>query len=986
LGKQISLALSVLIVLSTLLGSILQPTAAQEIPTIAAQAELSPTVPSEPLATVEAMTAAESPTATEMAEPSPTQESATSTAEDPTVLPTEVASTATAVDTVAPPTSTATPDFQAAETATLQVRTVDHTGAPVLNVMYRAYQKNEEGWYLGNPEYSWDGEEPDGISLFPPLLAGVTIALLPYSTPAGYLGPTDEITVVTLDPGETRTVEVVMPLGGTVIVHGVDQNGDPRSDGCYTLYEDLSGVRGEAKGFSCDKYNSPPNEGTTVINGLPAGSYLIAPHSDSPYYSGGPDVPASVELGGTVEITATFIPAGTIVIHKRTADNQSLPGSCFIVFRDEGNGAHNNSGIGGGCDHQDGADDGEITFPAPLGDIVIAEDQVPVGYLAADELLVHLESGETQTFTVVDPLASALMVSVTDLWSHPIVEQTCLRLNADAGGGTPGDYYGEECTNFLPERHLVKFDLLPPGNYVLTLVTANKPGYYRDDPLLVSLGLSETRTVKFKLNGSPPTLKTGPYLGTLSQTEALIHWETDQPTVGSIRYGLSENFGRNAGPSASEQRVHRLLLTGLNAGRTYYFQLKNTNANGIVQSETYYFRTPSSSATASLVITKTNSEGSVRLGGACFVVHKDAGNGVLGSGVGGGCDKFDASPNDGRITVTGLGAGAYVLVETLSPSGYSLAKNTRFSVSAGQIKRLTVKDSRGGAVLTVSTEGFTGSSDRPPVPGACYAIYAGIEGRVGPRVSHNCDAYDGLDGKTRLGALRAGQYFLEITEVPLGYLPAGLQQYWQIDIRSGQRAASYLDILPPETYPENIIIRSANSDGTLLPGACFALYQAVSGPDPLIADACDEDDGHYDGRTVFKNMPGIRYTAVEFFAPPGYQVGARVSFTKTDGVLRTVTIVQTPGNVKVTVTTVKGSTTTKLPGACYGLFRSGGYQEFVTGACDTNGDGRVEMPGIPPGEYILAQTQTPSGYRTPPARTITVGSRSLSFTFKTYPG
>jgi uncharacterized surface anchored protein len=691
-------------------------------------------------------------------------------------------------------------------------------------------------------------------------------------------------------------------------------------------------------------------------------------------------VPFSVALGGTAEVTFTFVPAGTIVIHKRKADGTPLPGSCFIIFRDEGGGANNGSGIGGGCDHQDGADDGEITFPAPLGDIVVHEDLVPHGYIAAEDLLVHVESGQTQTFTVVDPLASTLLVQITDLWSHPVYDQTCLFLSIDAGDGTPAPGAWSACSKVIADKSVVTFDLLRPGDYVLTLEGLNAPGYYRTNPMPVTVGLSTTKTVKFRLNGPPPKLLTGPFLGTLTQTEALIHWETDQPTIGSIRYGPSESFGRNVGPSATEERVHRMKLTGLSAGRTYYFEIKGTNGNGTVVSETYYFRTPSAAGTARLLIIKTNSDGSVRLGGSCFVVHQDAGNGVPGPSVGGGCDKFDASPNDGVIAVNGLAAGAYVLVETLSPSGYSLAGNRRFSVSDGQTKRITVKDTRGGAVLTVSTE-----SDSGLVPGACYAIYANVDGRVGPRVSANCDSYDGLNGRTRLGALRAGRYFLEITVVPFGYLPAGFDQYWQVDIISGQRSAEHRFALLGESAPDNIIIRTVDGSGNLLPGACFALYEAISGPDPLTADACDEDDGHYDGRTIFKHMPGIRYAAAEFIAPPGYQVGARVSFTKTDGVLRTLTVVQTPGNLKVTVTTLKGGTTAKLGGACYGLYTAGGYHDFVTGACDTNLDGVVVMTGVPPGTYLLAQSVTPQGYRTPPYRTITVGTRSTSQTFRTYP-
>jgi uncharacterized surface anchored protein len=935
----------------------------------------------EPVETVEAT---ETPTPTEEATieptatttPPPTEAPPTETAfvETPTATPTE---TPVIETPTAEPTRGETGPAETVGTATLNVRTVDQTGAPVPQAMYVAYRDLGGGTVGETLGYAWDGEPSDGTATFVDLPT-VAIVVRQYSLPRGYI-PTTEIFSFTLTAGEVRTIEVIAPYGGKLTVHAVDEHNQPLVDGCFTAYVDNGGTRGEAVRGECDPF-SGPNDGTTVVDGLPAGSYLLGSTSSGPNYLGGADVPFTIDLGGTAEVTVQFVPKGTIVIHKRTADNQPLAGACFSAYTDEGGGQHSDFAVGGRCDYDDGAGDGLITFPAPPGNLVVVEDQTPYGYVAAPPIQVTIASQQTVELTVVDPLASTLVISVTDLWGTPFAP-ACIELFSTNADGTRGSSAGVGCTYHFGEFNKVRFGPLQPGRYLISGSSVNT-GMHLDADVPVDIGLSETVDLTVKFNSPAPALAARPVVASLTQTSAVIYWETDQPTVGTVEYGLTTNLGRRRPISAApESKVQRVELSPLEPGRTYYFRVRSTNPNGEVTSELSWFRTPGSTATASLEITKVNSDGSRVLAGACFELYQDAGGGSLGAFAWSGCDKYDATPNDGKLKADGLVAGSYVLVETVSPMSYVLGKNVLVTLTAGQTRQVTVKNSRGGAVLTIETYAFTGSSDAPKVPGACYTVYANVNGAVGKYVTFNCDDFDGLDGITTIGALHAGKYFVRLEYTPKGYLASAA---WELEIASGQRTASHTDVLTPVSDPGNAVLRTVDSNGNLLVGACFALYQVVSGPDPYLSSACDGDDGRLDGQTVFVSLPGIHYAVYEYAAPSGYQVGTRVGFAKTDGRLRTVTIVQTPGGVRVRVTTLNGSTSSVLPGACYTLVKSGDGA-FTTGACDSNRDGIIVMEGVPPGTYQLVQTGTPPGYRRPPIRTITVGSSNVSTRIRTYP-
>ena len=86
------------------------------------------------------------------------------------------------------------------------------------------------------------------------------------------------------------------------------------------------------------------------------------------------------------------------------------------------------------------------------------------------------------------------------------------------------------------------------------------------------------------LHGSPdtqaPQITFGPFAEDISATGAQIVWVTDEPSTEIVEFGETPSFGQTAGQSAVSGKLHRVLLSGLLPGKTYYFQAKSADRWG----------------------------------------------------------------------------------------------------------------------------------------------------------------------------------------------------------------------------------------------------------------------------------------------------------------------------------------------------------------------------------------------------------------------
>ncbi|MDQ2683240.1 MAG: SpaA isopeptide-forming pilin-related protein, partial [Chloroflexota bacterium] len=333
----------------------------------------------------------------------------------------------------------------------------------------------------------------------------------------------------------------------------------------------------------------------------------------------------------------------------------------------------------------------------------------------------------------------------------------------------------------------------------------------------------------------------------------------------------------------------------------------------------------------------------------------------------------------GKVLFPALEPGSYVLLESRSPQGYALSPRRSFSVVAGQTLRMTVTDVRGGALVTIDNRTETGKL----LPGICVNVWAMTGDTIGEFRAWGCDDYDGDDGFIPVGNLRAGTYWLELDNVPAGYL---LPRGQKLVIVSGQRTASLSFTLWTETSGDTAEFQAIDGNGALLPGACFVLFWSDQA-----REECDWWDGKNDGRTFFADLAPGTYTILEHHAPSGYQVGKRTTFTKSDNTFKRLRFTQVPGGVRLTVKTVKGTSSTVLPGACYGLYKqtTGQWWPSVAFWCDESDgsfDGLTFLDGIKAGTYLLAQTYAPAGYALAKDRLVTIGTTGKTVTVQTFTG
>jgi uncharacterized surface anchored protein len=875
--------------------------------------------------------------------------------ETATPSPTQPVATATSV----PPTATA--EVQIGETTgTIVITTVDENGVAVSGACF-----SNDATYQPVCD-SADGAN-DSVTTIASLPAGQQIRIWQTGSATGYAKA--EMLTVTLLAGETKSLQVINPHAATLVIHPLDGDGNPALNMSYALFKDAGGGALGTKVIDANDAQDGAVDGVVTMTSLLPGNYVLGESGAPQYHVGAANISLSLSAGETKTIEIPHTPYSTLVIHTEDMIHTSLLSARYEAFKPDG---PSRGSVGMGCDGCFGDPlDGTTTLRVPPGTWRVEQTIRPAGYLWPPSQTITVGERETLELTYTNEAGAIIVVHATDVWGTPI-EALSWNLYEDAGGGTRGKLVEQNVT--YGEDGVSTFPPVPAGAYLI------ESSYISDTllpakPVQVTVTLGQHLDVTIPVPEHAPKLTTGPWIAEVTQTTAVITWGTDQQTIGYVDYGLTKTLGRvrprgTPAPATS----HQVTLDSLTPGTLYYFRVRSTSPNGDAVSEIFSFRTPATTANATVEIKKVDSSGNP-LSGSCFEVYLDAGSGRLGAIVGETCDKYDTDPDNGTLRVNGLKAGAYVLVESRAPAGYALAAPIRFGVTSGQTKTITVTNYRGGSTLNVTaTAGFGKTT-----PGACFELYKDVgDGRIGAYVASSCDDYDGFDAVTSFIGLRAGDYVIREWFVPLGYI-RGVD----LPVTIGTRETRSVEFInPSETNGRAVRLRAAASAGNLLPGACFIIFPNLSQKSFY---ACDSWDGRNDGQTFFTDVADGSYTVFETIAPKGYIVGKSTTFTKSFNRHVTRTFTQVKGGTTVTVKTLNGGTTTPLKGACYALYKTS-TGALTTFACDADGtaDGATSFSGVPAGTYYLDQISTPAGYTKPKMRTITVGTTSTTVTVRTY--
>lgn len=418
-----------------------------------------------------------------------------------------------------------------------------------------------------------------------------------------------------------------------------------------------------------------------------------------------------------------------------------------------------------------------------------------------------------------------------------------------------------------------------------------------------------------------------------------------------------------------------------------------------------------------LIVSVTDADGQP-VGEACFQLIQD-GNVVQESC---DTAQYEQSPGNGRIGFYGVPSGTYTLRNSANPNDLPLAEDREVEVVGGEQVQETVQlpaeattpatetptetptpeptatavpaeeDAEPGN-LTVRLEGQNGE----PIGGACFALID----QNGAQVDESCDTPEqesaefANNGNTGFFDVESGTYTLRMTSGPEGVDVEDREV--EIEPEGDETVVVTADVAAPTAEPTaeptavpaqeegtdapepgppgDLIVTLQGENGEPIGGVCFQIEMAGVGP----IERCDSDDPFpNNGNTGFFGVPSGTYTLTQTTVPEGTNPIDEREITIQPG--SNPNLVVTPGEGDEgagddgagTPDTGAGGTlqvdATALDeeDVCVELDTTGGIGfADPPAACDNEsgdqdgGEGQIELPDVPPGQYIMQVTSGP---------------------------
>ena len=355
------------------------------------------------------------------------------------------------------------------------------------------------------------------------------------------------------------------------------------------------------------------------------------------------------------------------------------------------------------------------------------------------------------------------------------------------------------------------------------------------------------------------------------------------------------------------------------------------------------------------------------LGGGCFTLT-DAANVPVTEVCDNDASDFDSAP--GVVAFGAIPAGQYTLTQTAAAEGFSPAAPVAVEHGVDATVLEVVNQPATEETGTVELATFDDSGN--PISGQCYSL-AGVAGSFGPF----CD-----DGE---GDTSADPGVLAVKGLPVGTYEAVLETAVEapdveqaqqakprrsVSVRGGRPTRTIFNIRAQQQQRGDLLIRVREQDGSYLAGACFGLIpNGETTPSTEVCDNRRGDENSADGRILLTGIRAGRYTLTQTTAPAGYSTAADQSVRIAAGSVREVAVTNQPERERTATLEVKttdgGGKT--LPAACYAIMRGNSSLD----ACDDDDDGITRFVDIPPGSYVVRQTQPPAGGYTTAGSTAT---------------
>lgn len=183
-------------------------------------------------------------------------------------------------------------------------------------------------------------------------------------------------------------------------------------------------------------------------------------------------------------------------------------------------------------------------------------------------------------------VVSNVKVSVGDIPNSMIVTWTTNEnangmvrygLDNEYGQTAAEDLTVDSKTSFSTDHSVVLKDLLSNSTYNYKVVSYDQYG---------NIAFSENKT----FSTATLQLVSEPKVTNASTKSVVIIWETIDPSFTGLEYGTTTSYGKSS-QDAVLANLHRVELTGLQAGQVYHFKIKGGKSSDLVYSKDYLFGT-----------------------------------------------------------------------------------------------------------------------------------------------------------------------------------------------------------------------------------------------------------------------------------------------------------------------------------------------------------------------------------------------------------
>ena len=678
--------------------------------------------------------------------------------------------------------------------------------------------------------------------------------------------------------------------------------------------EEVSGTSGTVIG----RYTTD-NSGVIVITGLVPGGYIVEEIQAPPNFliSENSQQQAWLKPDGTsiIEVTFANIPYGSILITKVDAQTgKPLANARFKVTDSSGTVAGNTNG------EYITNTNGEILIPnLKPGSYVVTEIEAPE-YYAIDTTPQTVNvgvDGKIYKVSFQNQPAGTLVIRKLDTVTKEPLANAEFKVTTSGGNvvGTGNGIFKTDVTGTITIPHL------PKGSYIVEEIKAPNGYILENQSQTIAIDYGKTYTLDF-------------YNKKMSGMQIIkIDSVTKQPLKG-VEFTIYKQNGEIVGHYTTDADgviiVDKLVPGWYKAVETKTldgYLIDDIPKDFQITDNQFLQLVFENAPMSSLLIRKVDADTREPLADAEFSVKT-----MDGSLIG-----IYHSDEDGMAIVPTLAPGWYTVTETSAPAGYSLGDNVQ-TVEITNSKTVTIefRNRKFGSLIIKKIDDITGD----PLSGANFTVYHQAGSFVGEYTT-------GKDGTINIPNVAPGWYVISETKAPAGYI-----------LNSTAKTVEVKPVVPTVTTFTNKplsgieIIKTDSITHNPLAGATF-----------IVERSNGEKIGIYKtdaaGKIIVSALEPGTYIVSETIAPDGYILNETPkTVIVISGKMTMVEFINKPLS-GIEIIKTDSVTHNPLTGATFILERSNGEK---IGTYKTDSAGKIIVPDLTEGTYIVSETIAPDGY------------------------